>query len=232
MSSVTLAIVSCAFLASGVSTGPSEAPPAATSCTRRQSRRRKRPMPSTPEGRPLHVLVGGTQEEDVEARRVGAVQAYELVGPRDVALRLRHLRAALQHPALVEHPGERLAEAEQAHLVHHLHEEPRVEQVAGRVVDAADVLVDRAPEVDDPPLERRRVRVRIDVAKVVPRGVDERVHRVRLALRGFPHCGHGTFIHSSLEASGATPFGRKSSTSGSRSGSWSSGKGTRPQSSQ
>ena len=25
---------------------------------------------------------------------------------------------------------------------------------------------------------------------------------------GFPHRGHGTFSHSSLEASGATPFGR------------------------
>ncbi len=137
-------------------------------------------------GRPLHVLVGRPQEEDVEADGVSAVQAHELVGSLDVALRLRHLRAALQHPALVEDAGERLPEADEPHLVHDLHEEPRVQEVAGRVVDAADVLRDRAPEVGGGTVERSDVRVRVDVAQEVPGGVDERVHRVRLTRARLP----------------------------------------------
>ena len=36
---------------------------------------------------------------------------------------------------------------------------------------------------------------------------------------GLPHFGHGTFIHSSLAASGAMPLGRKSSISGRTTGS-------------
>ena len=133
--------------------------------------------------RPLHVLVGGAQEEDVEANRVGAVLRDEVVGPHDVALRLRHLRAARLHPALVEQARERLAEAEHPEVVHRLDEEARVEQVPGRVVDAADVLRDRQPVVDDAAVERRAVVVRIDVAQEVPGRVDEGVHRVRVAQR-------------------------------------------------
>ena len=49
------------------------------------------------------------------------------------------------------------------------------------MVDAADVLRDRAPEVGGGAVERRDVRVRVDVAQEVPGGVDERVHRVCLA---------------------------------------------------
>src|SRR3954469_3424908 len=96
---------------------------------------------------PVHVLVGGPDEEDVEAHRIRAVHLRQLVGRRHVPARLRHLRAALTHPALVEQALERLAEADQPELVHHLDEEARVEQVPCRVVDPADVLVDRRPEV-------------------------------------------------------------------------------------
>ena len=49
------------------------------------------------------------------------------------------------------------------------------------MVDAADVLGDRQPVVDDEAVERRLVVVRVDVAEEVPRRVDERVHRVRVA---------------------------------------------------
>ena len=45
----------------------------------------------------------------------------------------------------------------QTHLVHDLHEEARVQEVPGGVVDAADVLVDGSPVVDDAPVERRGV---------------------------------------------------------------------------
>ena len=51
------------------------------------------------------------------------------------------------------------------------------------MVDAADVLAHRQPVVDDGAVERRVLVVRVDVAQEVPRRVDERVHRVRLARR-------------------------------------------------
>ena len=84
----------------------------------------------------------------------------------------------------MEQPLERLAEADQAEVVQRLDEEARVEQVPLGVVDAADVLVDRHPVVDETPLERRRVVVGVAVAQEVPRRVDERVHRLRLAPAG------------------------------------------------
>ena len=52
------------------------------------------------------------------------------------------------------------------------------------MIDAADVLVDRHPVVDDPAVPRRLVVVRIAVAQEVPGRVDERVHRVGLPPRG------------------------------------------------
>ena len=151
MSSVTLAIVRCAARVSVAST--SVAPPASRSATSFDD-----PPQPAQEARdaldallgPLHVLVGGPHEQDVRAHGVSAVAVGQRVGAGDVALRLRHLRPALAHPALVEQALERLADAEQAEVVQRLDEEARVQQVAGRVVDAADVLVDGHPVVDDP----------------------------------------------------------------------------------
>ena len=47
-----------------------------------------------------------------------------------------------------------------------------------------------------------------------------------------PHDGHSVLTQSSAAASGLLPFGAYSSTSGSSTGSWSSGTGTIPHSSQ
>ena len=147
-SSVTRAIVSFAFRVSRPDS-PVAGAAAATSCTSRQSRRRKRTIPSAPSGHPLHVLIRRAHEEDVEPHRIGPVRVDDLVRPLDVPLRLRHLRAAERDPALVEQPLERLAEVDHPPVVDRLHEEARVQEMPGRVVDAADVLRDRQPVVDD-----------------------------------------------------------------------------------
>ncbi len=57
-----------------------------------------------------------------------------------------------------------------------------VEQVEDGVFLAADVDVDREPLVGGRLVERSLVEVRREVPQEVPRGVDEGVHRVRLAL--------------------------------------------------
>ena len=136
--------------------------------------------------RPLHVLVGRTHEEDVRANGVGAVRLDQLIRPRDVPARLRHLRPSLPHPPLVEEPGKRLSEPDQAELVHDLDEEAGIEQVPGRVIDSADVLVDRHPVVDDRAVERRLIVVRVAVTQEVPGRVDERVHRVGFTAANRP----------------------------------------------
>src|SRR5204862_8365914 len=62
--------------------------------------------------------------------------------------------------------------------------EARVEEMEHRVLDPAVVLVDGHPVIDGGALEHPLLVVRRAVAKEVPRRLDERVHRVRLALRG------------------------------------------------
>jgi len=60
--------------------------------------------------------------------------------------------------------------------------EPRVEQVPGGVLDAADVLIDGQPVVCLLAGEGRCVVACVGIAGKVPRAIDEGVHRVRLAL--------------------------------------------------
>ena len=66
-----------------------------------------------------------------------------MVGVDHVALRFRHLGAALDHHALRQQAGERFIEPDQAQVADDLGEEPRVEQVQDGMLDPADVLVDR-----------------------------------------------------------------------------------------
>ena len=78
---------------------------------------------------------------------------------------------------------ERLGDPCQAEVAHHARPEPRIQQVQDRVLDAADVLVDRHPVVRAL-IDHGAVVARAGVAEEVPRRIDERVHRVRLATRG------------------------------------------------
>jgi hypothetical protein len=113
-----------------------------------------------------------------------------------------------------------------------LHEEARVHQVQDRVLDAADVLIDRHPAVEDLRVPGGVVVAGVRVAQVVPGGVDERVHRVRLAPgRAAADRARGV-DPVSADASGERPCGAKSSMSGSSTGRSASGTGTMPCSSQ
>ena len=84
--------------------------------------------------------------------------------------------------ALREQGVERLARGfrQMPGLDHRPREEPRIQQVQDRVFDAADILVDVHP-VGRILGHGRSRRVRRGKARVIPRGIDERVHRV-----GFP----------------------------------------------
>ena len=89
----------------------------------------------------------------------------------------------VHHHALREQAGERLVDADVAGRLHRAGEEARVEQVQDRVLDAADVLIDRQPVVDHLAVGRRGRDPRIGEAREVPRRVDEGVHGVGLAPR-------------------------------------------------
>ena len=57
----------------------------------------------------------------------------------------RVLVGLVHHHALREQARERLVEADMAGRLHGAGEEARIEQVQDRVLDAADILVDRQP---------------------------------------------------------------------------------------
>ena len=131
--------------------------------------------------RELHVLIGRRDEQHRQPHRIGAVLFDKAIGPDHVALRLRHLRAAVLDPAVPVEARERLAEADETEIRQRLLEEARVDHVHRRVVDPALVVVHRAPVVDELALEGRAVVVRVAVAQEVPRRVDEGVHGLGLA---------------------------------------------------
>ena len=133
---------------------------------------------------PRPALVPRAHEHQEQADRVGAVARDQLVG---VLRRCRGschpLAVGAQDLALVEQPLERLALLHQADVAHRLGPEPAVQQVHHRVLGAARVLLDGRPALGHVVVDRRVVLVRRQVAEPVPRGVDERVHRVRLTSR-------------------------------------------------
>ncbi len=137
-----------------------------------------------PLGHPVAAALGGPQEGDVGAGGIGAVALHGIDGAHRVALRRGHLGAAHRDHPLGEQARERLLDAQHAHVRERLGEEARVHQVEDRVLDAADVLVDRHPVVGHVPIERKPVVVGVEVAQEVPRRVDEGVHGVGLAARG------------------------------------------------
>ena len=133
--------------------------------------------------------------------------------------------------ALGEEPREGLLDTDQVHVRERLHEAARVHQVQDRVLDAADVLVDRHPHVHGLAVPRRLVIVRVAVAQEVPGRVDERVHRVGLAAGRPPHFGQVVFTQS-VAARAATALRLVVVDVGQLHSGWSSGTGTRPSVSQ
>ena len=89
----------------------------------------------------------------------------------------------VHHHALGEQAGERLVEADMAGFFHGAGEEAAIEQMQDRVLDAADILIDRHPRIDHRHVGRRGLDPRIGEALEIPRRVDERVHGVGLAPR-------------------------------------------------
>ena len=94
----------------------------------------------------------------------------------------RRAIALVGHHALGEQAGERLVDADMPGLLHRAGEEARIEQMQDRVLDAADILVDRHPVIDRRAIDRHR-RARAAEAGEIPRAVDEGVERVGLAPR-------------------------------------------------
>ena len=116
---------------------------------------------------------------------------------------------------------------------HHLGEEAGVEQVQDGVLDPAAIEIDRRPA---------RGRLRVERAVVVMRarcsGTSTRTNRRRCpwcrsrAAPAPPHSDRSCCRKPSCVTSGTCPVGVNSASSGSSTGSWSSGTGTMPQSSQ
>ncbi len=182
---------------------------------------------------PLDLLLRRRHEHDVEADRVGAELLDHVVGIDDVALRLRHDLAVLEHHALRQQARERLVDRRHAEVAEHAREEPRVDQVEDRVLDAADVEIDRSPV-------RRPCRDRRAGSDSSDRRTDRSTTTSR---RTCPSCrsraaparrtrDRSTLTNSGTCASGESPRPVNSATFGSSTGRSSSGTGTMPSFSQ
>ena len=74
----------------------------------------------------------------------------------------------VHHHALGEQTGERLLEPDMAGRFHGAGEKSAVEQMQDRVLDAADILVDRHPAIDHRPIGGRSLDPRIGEALEIP----------------------------------------------------------------
>ena len=103
------------------------------------------------------------------------------LGRRDVGA-VRLLIGLVHHHALREHAGERLVHADMTRRLHRAGEEAAVEQMQDRVLDAADILIDRHHPVGDGGRGRRVLVPGIGEARKIPGRIHERVHGVGFAL--------------------------------------------------
>ena len=188
--------------------------------------------------RALHLLVGPVEvplgragEEHVDARRVRAVLLHDggRAPPRcPSACDIFRPSGPLTMPWVTRRvTGSSIGTRPSSFITRR--PEAEVEQVHHGVLGAADVDVHRQPALRQLRVERRVVVVRREVARVVPGGVDEGVHRLRLAPRGAAALGTGGVRRTTgTLASGGSPLPVSTawvSMSGSRTGSWSSGTG-------
>ena len=101
----------------------------------------------------------------------------------------------VQHHALGEQGGGGLTEFHEAQVVHDLGPEAAVKQVQNGMFNAADVLVHGHPVIAA--FVSHRVCVVTNITREIPAGIDEGVHGVCLAARGFTALGAFAFIECS-----------------------------------
>ena len=94
-----------------------------------------------------------------KARRASAVR-FDAHFRRREPLAVRVAIGLVHHHALGEEAGEGLVETEIAALAHGAGEEARIEKMQDRVLDAADILVDRQPMIGHRRIVGRRRVVR------------------------------------------------------------------------
>ena len=134
--------------------------------------------------------------------------------------------------ALGEQAVERLVAAGHLHFAHRPRPEARIEQMQDRVLDAADILVDRHPVVVLLAIERRRRELRRGEAVEVPARIRRRCRTCR--SRAAPRRRRSGSRRASRSDDGRAdcPACRRSTSSGSVTGRSFSGTGTTPHVSQ
>ena len=138
--------------------------------------------------------------EEKGAARLSARFDANLGGRKPLAVRVAI--GLVHHHALGEQAGERLVEIEVAALAHGAREEARIEKMQDRVLDAADILVDRQPVIGHLGIVGRRRVGRVGEAHEIPRRIDERIHRVGLARRRVAAGGQATCFQVGWRSSG------------------------------
>ena len=133
-----------------------------------------------------HLLDRADFERFAGCRQPGAARFTHAfhgdIGRLDPVAALRLVGLVHDH-ALREQAGERFVDIEVPGLVHGAGEEARIQKMQNRVLDAADILIDRQPFVRSLGRRRRGFVPRIGEAGEVPGRIDEGIHRVGFAPR-------------------------------------------------
>ena len=97
-----------------------------------------------------------------------------------------------------------MAQSGQFQIVQEVGEEPNIEEVQDRMLDAADTEVDGKPITDLFPIEDRVAIVRVEVSKIVPTARGPLRHRVGVATRVTP-ATRATGLTERIERGQRTP---------------------------
>ncbi len=129
---------------------------------------------------PFKRLLWRRREHHRRAHCVRTVFVEEMLGIARIARGLGHFAPVLQHHAQHEQALEGLIRVDQTRIAHEFVEEPGIQQVQDRMLDAPHIVINRSPGVS-PRVEHRRGCIRTGEACVVPGRFHERVEGVSLA---------------------------------------------------
>ena len=132
---------------------------------------------------PFRIQFRRTDKEFIHTQAVTAIALYQIIRADDISLGLRHLDAVFAGDhALVEELGKRLIKIDNSDIMQELCPETRIQQMKNRMLNAADIHVNRQVLVSLFSGDKLFVIVRIHIAQEIPGGAGPLRHGVRLSL--------------------------------------------------
>ena len=108
-----------------------------------------------------------------------------------VAQRFTHFSAVFDDHALGQQVGKRFVVFNKACVTQYLHEETGIQQMQDRMLDTADILIDRSPVINSFFAERGSGVFRVGIPQIIPGRTQEGIHSIGLAAGRLAAFGAG-----------------------------------------